>query len=51
MPVQLKQQETLFLLKYGADPVFKLIKLCPKLGVDCGVDYWITQGCDAADRD
>lgn len=49
--VQLKQPATLFPLKYGASPVFKLIKLCPKLRVYCRVDYWVTQGCDAGDGD
>lgn len=50
-PVQVKQPGTLFPLKYGANPVLKLIKLRPKLGVHCRVDYWVTQGRDAGDRD
>lgn len=50
-PVQLKQPETLFPLKYGAGPVFKLRKLRPELGVYCRVDYGVAQGCDAGDGD
>lgn len=48
---QVKQLKTLFLLKYGANLGFKLIKLRPELGVYCGVNYRVTQGCDAGDRD
>lgn len=50
-PVQLKQREILFLLKYGAKLVFKRIKLRPELGVDHSVDDRVAQGCDAGDRD
>lgn len=49
--VQLKQPETLFPLKYGAGPVFKLRNLRPELGVYCRVDDWVAQGCDAGDGD